>query len=158
MEKTVLVLENTARSFKGTKGMHIGGGIAVRTGSENAIYDIYFTDKRIIAAVVYSTSDTSKLMPVSSVQMMRWKKRRAEKRATYQGKSPSEILEMHKDSFEVPYANVQSIKMKKGMFGAKLEVEAVWEGNVSKFEVPIPKERLDEAKRTIEVYMPGKVS
>jgi hypothetical protein len=47
--------------------------------------------------------------------------------------------------------------VKKGLFGAKLEIEALWKGEVGKFEVPVPKKRLNEVKEVLDLYLPGKV-
>jgi putative transposon-encoded protein len=157
MEKIVAVIEDESRGPPSMKGMG-AGPLIFRTGSEKARYDVYFTDKRIIAAVVFSTSDLSKLMGIAGFQsVFKFKKIRKQRREELQGKTPDEILRMHPESFEVPYEKIQSVKVKKGLFGAKLEIEALWKDEVGKFGVPIPKKRVGEIKDILNLYLSGKV-
>ena len=158
MEKIVTVLEDESRTPPRMKGIGVGGLPSIRVGMEKARYDVYLTDKRIIAAVVFSTSDTSKILALGATQaMFKWKKIREERRQELKGKTPDEILRLHPESFEVPYEKIQSIKLKKGLFGAKLEIEALWKGEIEKFDVPVPKSKIDEVKRFLDFYLPGKV-
>ena len=156
MEKIVAVIEDESRGPPAMKGIG-SGGIAIRVGSEKARYDLFFTDKRIIAAVVFSTSDLSILMGIGGLQSIKWKKKRDERRAEFKGKTPEEILKLHPESCEVPYGSIESIKVKKGMFGAKMEIEAVWKGKTEKFDLPIPKKRSEEVERILALYLPSKV-
>lgn len=158
MEKIVVVLEDESRTAPRMKGVGVGGLPSVRVGSEKARYDVYLTDKRIIAAVVFSTSDTFKILSIGAAQaVFKWKKIREKRRQELKGKTPDEILHLHPESYEVPYEKIQSVKLKKGLFGAKLEIEALWEGQVGKFDVPVPKKRTDEVKRFLDLYLSSKV-
>ena len=162
MEKIVTILEDESRGPPGGKIVVVGPGYGPysRFGMEDkARYDVYLTDKRIIAAVVFSTSDaTSQILEIALWQAgLEFKKIRERRRQELKGKTPDEILHAHPESFEVPYEKIQSIKLKKGLFGANLEIEAPWEGKVGKFNVPVPKSKIDEVKRFLDVYLPGKV-
>jgi hypothetical protein len=159
MEKIVTVLEDeSTQPLRSMKGVSMGLNISVRVGSEQARYDVYLTDKRIIAAVVFSTSDLSKIYEIAAWQGARnFKKIREQRRQELKGKTPDEILHAHPESFEVPYEKIQSIKLKKGLLSANLEIEAPWEGEVRKFNVPVPKSKIDEVKKFLDLYLAGKV-
>lgn len=47
-----------------------------------------------------------------------------ERRQGFKNKTPDEILSTHRASFEIPYKNILSAKVGKGVFGARLEFDA----------------------------------
>ncbi|MCK4475248.1 MAG: PH domain-containing protein [Methanophagales archaeon] len=151
MEEIVLVAEDESRGPP--RMQSVGPGI--RVGRERARYDIFFTDRRIIAAVIFSTAELSKWDVAAAFQAMhKWLKLKNERRAQFKGKMPEEILHLHPESFELPYDRIQSVKVKKKLVGAKLEVEIEGE---EKIDLPIPKSKLREIELVLRQYLPGKV-
>ena len=129
----------------------------VRVGSDKAQYDIFFTNRRIIAATVYSTSDLSDLTPLAGMQMISWKKTRQERRDRFKGKTLDEILNLHKDSFELPFDKIKSIKIERGLSKGKIVVNVFWQGGLQTVKLKIPKKRTKELDQLIKTYLPGKV-
>jgi hypothetical protein len=130
----------------------------VRVGSDKAQYDLFFTDRRIIAATVFSQSDISDLAAVANFQsMFTWKKTRKNNREEFKGKTPDEILHMHKDSFELPYEKIKSIQIKKGLTSGKLIVEVYWENDVQSVDLKIPKKKIEHIETLIHTYLAAKV-
>ena len=133
-------------------------GVSIfRVGSDKAQYDIFFTNRRIIAATVFSTSDLSDLTPLAGMQMMSWKKTRQQRRDQFKGKTLDEILNLHKDSFELPFDKIKSIKVEKGLSKGKIVVNVLWEGKIETIKLKIPKKHANQLDQLIKTYLPGKV-
>jgi hypothetical protein len=158
MENVVYVAEDESRSPPPVQTAGTGGMAQVKAGRDRARYDVYFTDRRIIAAVIFSTSELSGWGPAAQFQTVAagtlWKKKKKERRAQFRGRSPDEILRLHPESYEVPYEHIQSVRVKKGLAGAKLRVEIVGQG---RFDIPIPKSKIKEIGNILSLQMPGKV-
>ena len=130
----------------------------VRVGSDKAQYDLFFTDRRIVAATVFSQSDISDIGPVAVYQSgFKWKKIRQENRESFKGKTPDEILKLHNDSYEIPYGQIKSVKIKKGLRSAKLKMEVFWQGALETVDLKIPKKQIDEVKNILQTHVSGSV-
>lgn len=158
MENVVYVAEDESRSPPPIQTAGMGSMAQVKVGRNHARYDVYFTDRRIIAAVIFSTSELSEWGPAAQFQTVAagtlWKKKKKERRARFRGRSPDEILRLHPESYEVPYEHIQSVRVKKGLAGAKLQVEIVGQG---RFDIPIPKNKIKEIGNMLSLQIPGKV-
>lgn len=153
-EEIIAVVEDESRGAPSTTSVSI-----VRVGSDKAQYDLYFTDKRIIAATVFSQSDISEIGPVAVYESaFKWKKTRQQNRENFKGRATDEILNMHKDSFELPYSSIRSVRVKKGLAGAKLIVEVEWQGKIENVNLKIPKKRVDEVREILQTKVSGSVS
>ena len=153
-ENIIAVVQDESKGAPSTSSVSI-----VRVGSDKAQYDLYFTDRRIVAATIFSQSDISQLGPVAVYESaFKWKKTRQEKRDSYKGKTPGEILSMHKDSFELPYDKIKSAQIKKGLAGAKIIAEVEWQGQIENVKLKIPKKRAGEVKEILQTKIPGSVS
>lgn len=161
MEEIVCVIEDESRGFKGPSAVPLAGPIIVPKKGGYAQYDLFFTNRRIIAAVIFShRTDVSDLMfgPTAGVQMaLKWRKVRKERREQFKGKNADEILHLHPDSFEIPYENIESIKLSKGLLSANMEIKAVWKGEIRRIKLPIPKKKFDEVKKIVNRYLSDKV-
>lgn len=152
-EDIVLVVEDQSKGAPSSSSVSV-----VRVGSDKAQYDLYFTDRRIVAATVFSQSDISQLGPVAVYQSaFKWKKTRKEKRESYKQKTPEQILNMHKDSFELPYSKIKSVKIKKGLASAKIIAEVDWQGQTENVNLKIPKKTVNEVREILQRKVPGKV-
>ena len=160
MERILLKVEDESKSFRGPTAVGLVGPVSIRKPERRAKYDLFFTDKRIIAAVIFSTSDLSRISVdvVSGFEIaMKWKKLREERRKAFKNKTPEEILRMHPESFEIPYKCIKSVKIKKGLLGASMEIEVFYEGEVKKVKLPIPKAKAEEVKSFLKSRLGEKV-
>ena len=152
-ERIIEVVEDESKGAPSTSGVAYA-----RIGSDKVQYDLFFTDRRIIAATVFSQSDISDLMPVAVFQTVtKWKKTREKTRQEFKGKTTNEILNMHKDSYELPYSNIKSVRIKKGLVGAKLVIEVLWQGNLENVNLKIPKKKVNDIETLLHTYLSGKV-
>lgn len=152
-EEILKVVEDESKGAPSVSGV----GYA-RIGSDKAQYDLFFTNKRIIAATIFSQSDISDITSIAAFQTMtEWKKTREKLRQEYKGKTPQEILNLHKDSYEIPYDKIKSIRIKKKLIGAKLEIDVFWKQNLETIYVKIPKKSINEIEKIILNYLPTKV-
>ncbi len=116
-------LESIVGVLKGLKG---------RTA--DMIYDLFFTERRVIAAIVLHPSDFAdqygKLDPTTLVVGGYFKQREIkvrslqlmdERRSAFEGKTADEIAASHKNNAEIEYENVTSVRIKKGILGTSLE-------------------------------------
>jgi len=160
-EKIVLIVEDESKHLPAVRSIPVAGPVHVMKTERKAQYDLFFTDRRIIAAVVFSTSDLSKVYvsgPLRGFEvMMKYKKLREKRRQEFKNKTPDEILHMHPENFEIPYDRIRSIKVNKGLFGANIEIEAIHEGSIKKIKLPIPKKRFDDVKLVVNQYLGDKV-
>jgi predicted RNA-binding Zn-ribbon protein involved in translation (DUF1610 family) len=159
-EKIVYVAKDESRGPPSMATVGVGGGLmSARVGEDKKRYDVYFTDQRIVAAVIFSQSDMSKWGPAAGLQMgaaaFKWKKMKNEKRAQFKGRSPSQILHMHHQSFDVPYNEIRSVQVKKKLIGAMLIVHA---HSRPKIEIPIAKTKMERITSVLNKYIPGKVN
>ncbi len=153
-ESIIVVVEDESKGAPSTSGV-----AGFRIGSDKVQYDLYFTDRRIIAAAVFSQSGISEVMPVAVYQSaFKWKKTRQENRESFKGKTPDEILNMHKDNFELPYHKIRSIIIKKGLTSANITAEVEWQGKMENVNLKIPKKRIDEVRQIFQTKISGSVS
>lgn len=122
-------------------------------------YDLFFTDKRIILVVVHGqrdwqTAPTNDLDAIATVSktLLSYGNVKRQRRESFRGKTPGEILRLHPDSFEIPYENIKSIRLYSGLLRKTLEIEAVLEGFEKKFKFSIPKARVEDIERIINQY------
>ena len=158
-EKIVYVAEDESRGPPAMATAGVGGLASARVGQEKKRYDIFFTERRIVAAVIFSQSDLSQWGPAAGFQSgaaaFGWKKMKNKKRAQFKGRSPTEILRMHHQSFDVPYNQIQSVHIKKKLIGAMLVVNA---HSRPKITLPIPKSKMEKIRSVLEKHLPGKVT
>ena len=120
----MLKLENIIETLPGLKG-----------GTTDTIYDLFFAEKRMIAAIVLHPSDlteiylkqkpltlfllgnafTSREVKMRSIKLIE------ERRIAFKDKTLDEILTMHKASMEIDYGNISSVTIKKGLLSTSLE-------------------------------------
>lgn len=117
-------MENIIETLRGLKGE-----------TTDTIYDLFFAEKRMIAAIVLHPSDlaeiylkqrpltlflfgnsfTSREVKMRSIKLME------ERRTAFKDKTLDEILAMHRASMEIDYGNISSVTIKKGFLSTSLE-------------------------------------
>ena len=65
-----------------------------------------------------------------------------QRRQRFKGKSPNELISMHKANFAIYYSDVVSVKIKKDFFGAKLEFKFIYQTGAEKVQVFIREEAI----------------
>ena len=158
MEKILEIIENESKGPPSTTSTGVLG-VGIRVGADKTRYDIIFTDKRLIAAAIFSQSEISRLSPVSGLQnvglAIRWKKMMQERRAEREGKNPDEILQLHRANYEIPYNTIKAYKVKKRLFSAQVKFEVDWEGKRRKITMPIPKKRAEQVRQLLASNVAG---
>jgi len=161
MERILFVAEDESKSPPPIQTVGTGGLMQARVGRERTRYDLFFTDKRIIAASLFSTADLSGWGPAAQFQTIaagvKWKKMKAEKRSQFAGKTPDEILHLDQNSFELPYQYIQSAQVVKKLGGGKLIIHVNVGGRIDVVELPAPKNKLNDIQNILNMYMPGRV-
>ncbi|MHA1906118.1 MAG: hypothetical protein ACW98Y_02400 [Candidatus Thorarchaeota archaeon] len=122
-------------------------------------YDLYITDLRFICAVVWDEEtdvpeETS--LPYDVTVHQSYAPTKAEKRASHQGKTPDEIKELHPKSLSIPFDEVDWVKIKKGFFGAYVEISSS-SIDEKPFKIPIPKKKYNEAKSILDDHLGNKL-
>jgi hypothetical protein len=115
--------ESIVAVFRGLKGR-----------TSDTVYDLFFTDRRVVAAIVLAPSDFLDMYEkrdVIDIAIGNWGKQRAkkirsldlidERRAAFENKNAEEILTLHKANLAIDYENIASAKTRKGFLGTHLE-------------------------------------
>jgi hypothetical protein len=126
-------------------------------------YDVFFTDRRVIFAVVHGQRDWQaaptndrEALATAAGKIFKYDDVKRERREQFKGKTPEEILHMHPDSFEIPYENIKSVKLSSGLFAKTLEIKALLAGVEKKFKFSIPKSHFEDIKNIVNKYLPCK--
>lgn len=151
MERILLRVEDTSQPPSITAVGHI------RVGEERARYDLFFTDRRLVAAVVFSTSDLLPLANLAVPQVLTYGRARKRRREAFRGKSPEEILALHAASLAIPYGEVPRAHVKRGWAGARLEVELGASAGGRRFRFSLPRKRAGEVRQHLSLYLGGRL-
>ncbi len=139
----------------------------VRGRTFDTIYDLFFTDKRMIAAILIHPSDFNDIygkIDLTSLVFGNFPKQRAVKdrsvnliesrRATFANKSVDEILALHKLNFEIDYGNVLYVTVKKGLMTKSLEFY-VKNPARKKVSFSLKENQILEAEELVKRVLPG---
>jgi len=132
-------------------------------GTTDTIYDLFFTDKRVIAAIVLHHSDSSDMYmkhnPLTSMFIggmwkskeinMRSGKLLDERRRAFEHMSPEEIAKSHRANKEIDYDDIISVNIKKGFLTTALEFNIQTHPN-KKIKFSLKKAKIAEAERVID--------
>lgn len=107
---------------------------AVKRRTIDIVYDLFYSDKRVVAAVVLHYSDFSDVYrkhdPITLLfgnayerRQIRTKSSRLmeERRLAFKDKTLDAILNMHEANMEMPYENVSWVTIRKGFLGRSLD-------------------------------------
>ena len=107
----------------------------VRGRTVDTVYDLFFTDKRIIAGILIHPSDFNDIYGKTDVMTLVFgglHKERAVKmrsldltesrRSAFSNKTVDEILALHRSNFEIDYENIIYVTVKKGFLTKSLEI------------------------------------
>jgi hypothetical protein len=154
----VAKLENVVGVVQGLRGR-----------TSDVVYDLFFAEKRAVAAIVLHFSDLADIYrkinawtflfgnlsersqaKIRSVRLME------ERRLAFKDKTLDEILALHRANVEILYDNVVSVKVKRGLLQTSLEF-AVQGGPEKKISFWLEESRIAEVERVIKGVLPSKV-
>lgn len=137
-------------------------------GTTDTIYDLFFTDRRVIAAIVLHHSDYSDMYmkhnPLTSMFIggmwrskeinMRSGKLMDERRRAFEHMTPEEILKSHRANKEIGYEDIMSVNIRKGFLTTALEFN-IQTQPLKKIKFSLKKGKIAEAERVIEKNIPS---
>ena len=151
-------MENIVGVLKGLRGR-----------TRDWIYDVFFTERRVIAAVVlhpsdfaeeYRKSDLATLVIGGYAKQREIKIRSIhlteERRSAFEGKTADELLASNKMNLEMDYENIVSVRIKKGLLGTSLEF-LVQSPPGKKIDFSLDGSQIGEAEALVKKVFPTKV-
>jgi hypothetical protein len=141
----------------------------VKGRTSDIVYDLFFAEKRMVAAVVLYFSDLTgpyggislKTLLLGTLFTRRGIKMRSlklmdERRLAFKDKSLDEILTLHRANLEVDYEDVVSVSIRKGVLETSLEF-AVQRRPVKKIDFWLERNQVAEVEGLINRVLPNKV-
>jgi len=151
-------LENIVGVLKGLRGR-----------TRDLIYDVFFTERRVVAAVVlhpsdfveeYGKSDLATIMFGGYAKQREIKIRSLhlteERRSAFEGKTADELLASNRANMEMDYENIASVRIKKGLLGTSLEF-VVQLPPGKKIDFSLDGSQISEAEALVKKVLPTKV-
>jgi hypothetical protein len=133
------------------------------------VYDLFFGERRAVAAIVLHFSDLTDIydkgnsrtllfgsMPVRGQIMRRSIRLVAERREAFKDKTLSDILTLHKANKEIDYGKVVSVIVKKGILSQSLEF-VIKNDLTRKLSFLIEKNQMIEARNLVGSLFQSKV-
>ena len=140
----------------------------VRGRTVDTVYDLFFTDKRVIAAILIHPSDFHDIYgKIDSTTLVfgNFPKQRAVKmrsldliesrRSAFANKTVDEILALHRSNLEIDYENVIYVTVKKGLLTKSLEF-AVKSPPRKKVSFSLEEGQIAEAEELVKKVLSGK--
>jgi len=141
----------------------------LRGRTSDIVYDLFFSEKRVVAAIVLHFSDLSDIyrkidgwtllfgsFSERSQVKMRSSRLMEERRLAFKGKTLDEILALHGANVEIVYENVISATVKRGLLQTSLKFAV--QGN-SKKEISfwLGDSQVAEVESLISRVLPSKI-
>ena len=140
----------------------------VRGRTVDTVYDLYFTDRRIIAAILIHPSDFNDIygkIDLTTLVFGNFPKQRAVKmrslnliesrRSAFANKTVEEILALHRANLEIDYENVAYVTVRKGLLTKSLEF-GVKDPPGKKANFSLEEDQIAEAEELVRKVLPGK--
>jgi hypothetical protein len=140
----------------------------VRGRTVDTVYDLFFTDKRMIAAIlthpsdfndIYGKIDLTTLVFGNLHQRSAVKMRSLDliesRRSAFANKTADEILALHRLNLEIDYENIICVTVKKGLLTKSLEF-AVKNPPGKKVSFSLEESQIAEAEELMKKVLPGK--
>jgi hypothetical protein len=147
----------------------IGVVQGVKGRTDDIVFDLFFSDKRVVAAVVLYFSDFTDIYEKTSLGTLlfgnlgerreikvRSLKLMYERRQAFENKTLDEILTLHRANFEMDYADVVSVIVRKGLLETTLEF-AVLRRPEKKISFRLEKRQVAEVEGLINRVLPDKM-
>lgn len=150
-------MEDVVGVLRGVKGRTV-----------DTVYDLFFTEKRMVAAILIHPSDFNDIygkIDLTTLVFGNFLKQRAVKmrsfeliesrRSAFEKKTVDEILALHRSNFEIEYGNVISVTVRKGFLTKSLEF-TVQNPSGKKVSFSLEESQIAEAEQLVRKVLPGK--
>ena len=140
----------------------------VRGRTVDTQYDLFFADRRMVAALLVHPSDFDDIygkldlttiilgnLPKQISVKTRTLKLIESRRSSFENKTLDEILTLHRLNFEIDYENIVSVTVKKGFMMRSLEFTL--HNPPRKINFSLEEDQIAEARDLINRVLPGKV-
>ena len=140
----------------------------VRGRTVDTVYDLFFTDKRMIAAILIHPSDFNDIygkIGLMTFVFGNFTQQRAVKtrsldliksrKSAFTNKTADEILALHRSNLEIDYENIIYVTVKKGFLTKSLEF-AVKNPPGKKTSFSLEESQIAEAEELVKKVLPGK--
>ncbi len=140
----------------------------VRGRTFDIVYDLFFTDKRIVAAIlihpadfndIYRKTDLGKVLLGGSAQEWAVKRRSLDliesRRSASANKTVDEILALHWSNLEIAYENISYVTVGRGLLKKSLKF-AVKNPPGKTFSFSLEESQIAEAEELVKKVLPGK--
>jgi hypothetical protein len=141
----------------------------VRGRTVDTVYDLFFTDKRVVAAILIHPSDFMDIygkIDLTTLVFGNFAKQRAVKmrsldliesrRSAFVNKTVDEILALHRSNLEIDYDNIIHVTVRKGFFTKSLEF-TVKNPPGKKVSFSLEESQIAEAEELVKKVLPAKV-
>lgn len=147
----------------------IGVVQGLRGRTNDIVYDLFFAEKRVVAAIVLHFSDLTDIYGKISVITflfgnqsehseikLRSLRLMEERRLAFKDKILDEILTLHRANMEIDYDNVVSVTIKKGLVQTSLEF-LVQRSQEKKIDFRLEGSQIAEVEDLIKKVLPNKI-
>ena len=141
----------------------------LKQGTSDTIYDLFFTESKFTAAIVFHPSDLSSIYlkpdPLSLLIGSGLKQREMkvhqlklmdERRLAFKDKTADEILTTHRANFQVDYQNVIAVRIRKGLVTTSLEFVVAGHPE-TKISFWIGRNQMAEVEKVVKRLLPNKL-
>jgi len=141
----------------------------LKHGTTDTIYDLFFTESKFVAAIVFHYSNLANMYPKPDILSLlfgsvlerreikvRQLKLMDERRLAFKDKTADEILTMHRANFEVDYQSVIAVRIRKGLVTTSLEF-VVQVGPETTISFWIERNQIAEVERVVRRFLPSKL-
>jgi hypothetical protein len=150
-------LEDIVGVLRGAKGRTV-----------DTVYDLFFTDERMVAAILVHPSDFNDIygkIDLMAIVFGNFPKQRAvrmrslelveSRRSAFERKGVDQILVLNRFSFEIDYENIIYVMIRKGFLTKALEF-AVQNPPGKKVRFSLEQNQIAEAEELVRKVLPGK--
>lgn len=122
------------------------------------VYDLFFTDKRVVGAVVLSRKAMAGYSVLTGPLLGWYLARRERKRyrKVFEGKEPIEILPLEEDNFEIPYNDISSVTFHEGLLTATVEFE-VFKEERERLKFSFSSKQFSDVEKTVQKVLNDKL-
>jgi len=133
------------------------------------LYDLHFTEERVIAVLIQHPADVPNTVSWTSVYIFgNWSSKRKEQtergqltresRRNLQNMTPDELMATRRNNFEIRYSAITSVEIKRQLFQTQLRFHmAEPSGDRYTRAFGLPREQVPEARRLLELALKAKI-
>lgn len=123
--------------------------------------DLFFTNEGIVAAITLSKAAKTGFEGWASsggvVGLWLAKRDRERRRRMFEGKTPDEILHLHRDNFEIRYGDVSSVSLQKSFLVSWIGFVALVEGEEEELVFRFSSKQFGDVERIIRRVLGNKL-